>query len=120
MDNYYTIRQDVLDFVQDNYGTEPEYLWVKTPDTCVFRNHKGKWYGIIMDLPKATFDLGEGYIDILNVKIQPDTRDLLLMKEGFFPAYHMNKKHWITILLDGTVDVDAIADLLDKSYDLTI
>lgn len=120
MENYFTIRGDILKFVLDNYGTEPEYLWAKTPDFCVLRNgFNGKWYGIIMDLPKATFDLGEGYFDVINVKILPEQRDILLMKEGFYPAYHMNKKHWITVLLDGSVDIAAITDLIDKSYDLT-
>ena len=120
MDNYFTIRDNVLKFALENYGTEPEYLWIKTPDTCVLRNNpQGKWYGIIMDLPRSTFDLGEGYLDVINVKILPEQRDILLMKEGFFPAYHMNKKHWITILLDGTVDIDTVTDLLDTSYDLT-
>ena len=119
MDRYYTIRDKVLDFALDNYGTEPEYLWAKTPDTCVLRNNKGKWYAIIMDLPRSTFDLGEGYLDIINVKIDSNQRDAMLMQEGFYPAYHMNKKHWISILLDGTVDINLINDLIDKSYDLT-
>ena len=44
----------------------------------------------------------------------------LRLKEGFFPAYHMNKEKWITIFLDGTVPKNEICDLLDLSYDLTI
>lgn len=41
------------------------------------------------------------------------------MKEGFFPAYHMNKENWISILLDGTVSADEIKPLLELSYQLT-
>lgn len=43
----------------------------------------------------------------------------LRMKEGFFPAYHMNKENWISILLDGTVSADEIEPLLELSYQLT-
>ncbi|MBF1202590.1 MAG: MmcQ/YjbR family DNA-binding protein, partial [Fusobacterium periodonticum] len=34
------------------------------------------------------------------------------------PAYHMNKKHWCTICLDGTVELEKIYNLIDISYEL--
>ena len=39
--------------------------------------------------------------------------------EGILPAYQMNKEHWISVLLDGTVEKEKICDLIDISYDLT-
>lgn len=44
----------------------------------------------------------------------------LLEEKGFYPAYHMNKEHWITIFLDGSVDDEKILSLIDISYDLTV
>jgi predicted DNA-binding protein (MmcQ/YjbR family) len=41
------------------------------------------------------------------------------MKAGFLPAYHMNKEHWLTVLLDNTVPEKEIYELIDDSYELT-
>ena len=43
-------------------------------------------------------------------------RDMLIQQEGILPAYHMNKQHWITVLLDGTVPQDKVFDLIDMSF----
>ena len=58
-------------------------------------------------------------VDVLNIKCDPMMIGSLRMKEGFFPAYHMNKENWISILLDGTVSADEIKPLLELSYELT-
>ena len=43
----------------------------------------------------------------------------LRKEKGILPAYHMNKEHWITVLLDGSVEKQKIYDLIEISYDLT-
>lgn len=57
-------------------------------------------------------------VDIIDVKCDPDMVGLLTQTYGFLPGYHMNKKYWITMLLDGTVSEAKILDFLDMSYDL--
>lgn len=72
-----------------------------------------------MDVPKAKLGLsGEGSIDVVNLKCDPDLIQILRQQEGFFPAYHMNKIHWISVALD-CVNDDIIANLLAQSYALT-
>ena len=61
---------------------------------------------------------GEGTVDIINVKCEPDMVGVLIETYGFLPGYHMNKEHWITMLMDGTVSEAKILDFLDMSYDL--
>ena len=114
-------RKFVFKYAKENYGTEPEYMWESTPDAGVLRHaHNRKWYGLVMNVPRKTFGLdGDGSTDILNVKCEPEILGSLLMKKGFLPAYHMNKNHWITIILDGTVSADETAMLLERSFDLT-
>jgi len=115
------MRNSIFLYVSEQYGTEPEYLWAKTPDAAVIR-HKGnrKWYGIIMNVPKKTLGLpGEGNIDILNVKCTPAVREILLGERKAFPAYHMNKQHWISLPLDGSLEEKIIFSLIDESYELT-
>lgn len=112
-------RQDVLDFAAKQYGTEPEYLWASAPDYAVLRHQNRKWYGLIMDVPREKLGLaGPERVDILNVKCDPHMIGSFRRRNGFLPAYHMNRSHWLTILLDGTADKETICSLLDMSYDL--
>lgn len=111
-------RKDVFDYVANQYGTEPEYLWASNPDYAVLRRQDtGKWYGIIMDVPRNKLGLhGDGIVDILDIKCDSFARELLLQQEGFVPCYHLNKTHWIGVLLDGTVDKKLLCELIDESY----
>ena len=114
-------RVDIYKYVKDKYGTEPEYPWNKFPNFAVFRHRKNnKWYGLIADVSKAKLGLdGSGYIDILNVKCEPELTYILRNSKGILPAYHMNKEHWITILLNGLIPDEQICQLIDMSYELT-
>ena len=106
-------RQDVLTFASEQYGTEPEFLWASYPDYAVLRHRNGKWYGVVMDVPREKLGLsGQGCVDVLNVKCEPDMIGAFRQRDGFLPAYHMNRSHWLT------VDRETIVSLLDMSYDL--
>ena len=59
-------------------------------------------------------------MEIVNVKLAPDTIQELLKENGFFPAYHMNKKSWITIVLDDTVSDKVLFDLVQQSHAFTV
>lgn len=114
-------RQAILQYAAEQYGTEPEYPWESTPDAAVLR-HTGnsKWYGLLMRIPAKRLGIAsDTEADILNVKCDPLETGSLQQKPGIFPAYHMNKTHWITILLDGTVPTAEIFQFLDESFYLT-
>ena len=57
-------------------------------------------------------------VDIIDVKADPTMIGMLIQTYGFLPGYHMNKRHWLTILLDGSVRDTQVLDFLDMSYDL--
>ena len=102
-------REEIYEYVKKQYGTVPEYLWKESPESAVLRHQNGKWYAVLMQVEKSRLGLdGNTKIDIINVKCDPDMVGL----------YHMNKKYWITMLLDGTVSEAKILDFLDMSYDL--
>ena len=83
-------REEIFQYVKEQYGTEPEYLWKKDPDSAVLRHKNGKWYAIIMAVEKKTLGLEEdGNIDILDVKCDPDLVGMLIQTYGFLPGYHM-------------------------------
>lgn len=116
-----SVRNEVLRFAAQQYGTEAEYLWARTPDTAVLRHRDNKkWYGIIMDIPRSRLGLpSDEIVDVLNVKCDSMMISSLCMEQGFFPGYHMNHDKWLSILLDGTVELEMIFSLLDMSYELT-
>lgn len=94
----YSQRQRIIQYVRDTFTN--------------------KWYAIIMDLPAYRFGLeGREVVDVMNVKCSTMMIGSLPSEAGFFPAYHMNKDHWISILLDGSVPDDQIFLLLGMSYD---
>ena len=114
-------RQELIEFIFDEYSVEPDYPFPMDDVTCVFRHiDNRKWFGIAMVVPYRTIGISrEGNVDILNVKCDPIMTGSLRGKPGFRPAYHMNKDRWITILLDGSARKEDIAVLLDMSWQMT-
>jgi predicted DNA-binding protein (MmcQ/YjbR family) len=113
-------REQVLAYVRRAYGTEPEYPWPEYPQHCTLKvPDTGKWYGIVMEVAAKLLGLPQaGNVDILNVKLPPDQVTELCDRKQFFPAYHMHKKYWLTVLLDGSVPLARVEELLAASYAL--
>ena len=110
----------IMDQVQEKYGNQLEYLWEKSPDTAVLR-HEGsqKWYAVLMRIPWDRLDKGrEGLVEAVNLK-NNQVPDLLLQK-GIYPAFHMNKRYWISLALDDSLSDDEVLDLLEISWNLTL
>ena len=111
-------REEIFEYVKKQYGTIPEYLWSSSPDSAVLRHHNGKWYAVIMNVERSKLGLdGDDTVEIIDVKCDPEMTGMIIQTYGFLPGYHMNKQHWITILLDGTVGESKTLDFLDMSYD---
>lgn len=114
-------RNDILEYASDQYGTDHDYPWAKTPDAAVLR-HRGskKWYGLIMKVKPKSLDFsGSEEVDILNLKCDHRLIGELIKRPCFKPAYHMNKEHWITVILSEVEDDVEIQSLIDISYELT-
>ncbi|MBQ2670652.1 MAG: MmcQ/YjbR family DNA-binding protein [Clostridia bacterium] len=117
-----SLREKVFKYAKEQYGTEPEYLWADVPTGAVLR-HSGdnkKWYSVMMEVEREKLGLEVGgKVDIIDTKCDPLLIGSMILNDGFLPAYNMNKTHWITILLDGSVKMSEIENMLDLSYDLT-
>ena len=104
--------------VQEKYGNQLEYLWEKSPDTAVLR-HEGnqKWYAVLMKISWDKLEKGrEGLVEAVNLK-HDQVADLLL-KKGIYPAFHMNKRYWISVPLDDTLSDEEVLELMEKSWNL--
>lgn len=113
-------RVDLLGYIESTYDTKAEYLWAKYPDYAVFRHKKNrKWFAILMHVTYKQVGLsGDGSMDILDVKLDSEKVDFLKQQEGYLPAYHMNKRNWLSICLDQVLEAD-VKELLGESYLLT-
>ena len=112
-------RQTVCDYIKKKYKAEPEYLWRKYPGYAVFRHRDNrKWFALTADVPGEKVGEPErDSIGVINLKVDDlFFRDMIIQEPGIMPAYHMNKLHWITVLLDGTVPEKQVFDLLDMSW----
>ena len=110
----------IMTKVQEKYGNQLEYLWEKSPDTAVLR-HEGnqKWYAVVMRIPWDKLEKGrEGLVEAVNLK--HDQVADLLSKKGIYPAFHMNKRYWISLALDDSLSDDEVLDLLEISWNLTL
>lgn len=115
-------REMLLTYAAEQYGTSPEYLWKKFPSYAVLRhnNLRAKWYALIANVPKMKLGLNEeGNVDIANFKCIPELVGALRQNKNILPAYHMNKEHWITVILDNNVPDDELYRLMEESYRLT-
>lgn len=117
-------KTDLIRHIHDEYHISPEYLFAKSPDTAIFRHDggkkQGKWFCILMTVHADKLGLsGDDYHNIINVKVRPEFTGSLLAMNGILPAYHMNKEHWVSVLID-VVNDDEIKDLIAESFELTL
>ena len=93
----------------------------ETPDCAVLRHADSrKWYALLMEVPCTRLGLpGSGQMDTLTLKCDPVLIGALRTRKGFLPAYHMNKEHWLTLCLDGSVSEEEGLSLLEMSFALT-
>ena len=112
-------RKTVFDYIRKKYKVLPEYPWQKYDNNTVFRHPDNKkWFALVMGVQRIKLGIaGDAYVDVVNLKIEDMFyRDLIIREDGIMPAYHMNRKHWITVLLDGTVTDDRVFELIDMSF----
>ena len=117
-----TMREEVFGYIQKKYRAKPEYLWAKFPEYAVFRHADNqKWFGLVMNISYDKINRDKSsMVDILNVKLDDILlRDLLVQQDGYYIGYHLSRGNWISIVLDGTVPLDAITHLIDVSYNVT-
>lgn len=120
-DKYFINNQSniLTKYIKDRYNIEPEFLWKKYPYFGIFRNKKnGKWFALITNVDKSKIDKGNDEVELLNIKLDRDKIKLLLEKDGFYEAYHMNKKSWISIILNDTLKKEQIFELINESYEI--
>ena len=109
----------IMTLVQEKFENQLEYLWEKSPDTAVLRHDDNqKWYAVLMKISWEKLDKSrEGQVEVVNLK-HDQVADLLLEK-GIYPAFHMNKRYWLSLPLDDTLSDEQVLELFERSWFLT-
>ena len=113
-------KQEFLEYCLDTYGTSPDYPFEGDFETAVFR-HSGsrKWYAIVMRVSRHKFGFdSDEMIDVVNLKLPTEMFGSFGAADGVYPAYHMNKLYWISVLLPDAPD-DVVQFLVNVSFETT-
>ena len=119
-DFIYPQTKRIMTRVQEKYENQLEYLWEKSPDTAILRHENNqKWYAVLMKISWDKLEKGrEGLVEAVNLK--HDQVSDLLVKKGIYPAFHMNKRYWISVPLDDSLSDEEMLELIEKSWNLTL
>ena len=113
-------KQEFLDYCLNTYGTSPDYPFDEDFETAVLRHADNrKWYAIAMRVSRRKFGLdNDEAIDVVNLKLPIEMFGSFGAADGVYPAYHMNKLHWISVLLPDAPD-DVVRFLVNVSFEAT-
>lgn len=114
-------RDEFFLFIKDFYGIKYDCPFEDDLNTWVFRHPDNKkWFALVMTIKKNRLGMeSDELIDVVNLKCAPEIMDDLWRQSGVFPAYHMSKKHWLTLALDGSCEDETVKWVTKISYDLT-
>ncbi len=108
----------VISYIKEKYNTCAEYLWENAPDNAIFRNaENGKWFAVLLTIEKRKLGIEQdGNVEIIDLKDTPESIVRLVDDKKYFKGFHMNKKHWYTVCLDGSVPIEEIYKRIDISF----
>lgn len=116
---------EIIGYIREQYGDELEFLWegAQNARSAIWRVPQNrKWYGLLMAVTREKLvphnkdtEAGEE-VEVIDLRGEPMEIAEMVDRQRFFEGYHMNKKHWLTIVLDGTVETELICRLVDESY----
>ncbi|MBQ9630729.1 MAG: MmcQ/YjbR family DNA-binding protein [Treponema sp.] len=135
------LQKDYIKFLANRFSAMPEYPWredkshslesqkniphksTNYSDYAVFRCPNKKWFALIMNITYRQLGFAtksEEMLWCVNLKASPDKIPNLIDKKIIFPAYHMNKKHWINVIISAVCDFKKLCKLTEDSYELVL
>ena len=113
-------KQSFLSYSLNTYGTSPDYPFDEDLETAVLRHADNrKWYALVMRVSRRKFGFdSDEVVDVVNLKLPVEMFGSFGTSDGVYPAYHMNKLHWISVLLPDAPE-DVVQFLVNVSFEAT-
>lgn len=111
--------------ILDQFQVRPDFPWehsARYQSYGTFRHASNrKWFALIMNVKRRVLDKDgtPDLLDVMNLKIPPQEAEQLHRIPGIYPAYHMNHRLWISVVLDDSLADEDILALIKTSYLLT-
>ena len=113
------LKEKYFDFLKTRFDVAPDYPWDDSPDAAVIRCPNNKWFALAMKIKYRQLRLsGDEELWVVNLKAKPEDIPNITDKKSVFPAWHMNKKHRITVLLTAATSFENLCALTEQSYKL--
>lgn len=119
--DFQDIRQKYVDFLQAEFSAAGDKPWLDEGDSTssVYRCPNGKWFALVMKIKFKNLGFeSDETVWVVNLKADTEKITEITDKKSIFPAYHMNKKYWITVLLTALTDFEQLCELTRKSFEL--
>ena len=115
------IYENVLRYVKERYNSTTVKPFKTNPDIKASVTIKNKWYALFLDVEYSKLQkdsLVDSKVKIINLKHLSSEISTVINNRNVFPAYHMNKNHWISVVLDNNIDTEYVKELIEISYNL--
>ncbi|MBD5113071.1 MAG: hypothetical protein HDT42_11175 [Ruminococcaceae bacterium] len=112
------MTKQLIEYVREKYGCELEFLWEKFSDNAVWRRaDTGKWFAAVLTVSLRKLGLKSDEVaEIIDLRLPPEQMESLVDGKCYFGGWHMNKKHWYTMILDGSIPFDELCERIDESW----
>ena len=115
-----SLANKVIEYISTKYGDKLEFLWEKFEDSAIWRRSDNKkWYALLTKVPKKYLAGNESRkekIEALVLRVGDGDAAKLIDQKTFFEAYHMNKKNWVSVVLESDISADKVFELVDRSF----
>ncbi len=115
-------KEELIAYSREIYGITGDHPFPRDLVSEVLRHPENrKWFALFMEMDRAKLGASVSEnVTVMNLKCDPYLAGSVQDGRSIFPGYHMNRRNWITVVLDGSVSMDQLRSLLDLSYDLTL
>ena len=113
------IYEDVLRYVKERYNSTIVKPFKTNPDIKALVTTKNKWYALFLDVEYSKLQkdsLVDSKVKIINLKHLSSEISTVINNRNIFPSYHMNKNHWISVVLVNNIDIEYVKELIELSY----
>ena len=115
------VYEDILCYAKEKYNSTAVQPFKSNPEIKALVTPNDKWYALFLDVEYNKLQKDShiaSKVKIVNLKHIPSKISTVIDNRNIFPAYHMNKNHWISVVLDNNIDIEYVKGLIELSYGL--